>query len=592
MKPTVADVMLERLELWGVRTIYGYPGDGINGFTSALRRAGDRFGFVQTRHEEAAALAACGHAKFGGGLGVCLVTSGPGAIHALNGLYDAKLDHQPVLALAGQQPRTLLGTDSHQEVDLGVLLEDVAHEYVQTAMHPAQVRHLVDRAARIALAERTVTCLIVPNDLQEVEVDGRRSSGPTSTDFTTPVVVPREADLRRAADILNAAKRPAIIVGQGALGATDEVTELADRLGAGAAKALLGKAALSDDEPWVTGAIGLLGTKPSWKLMRRCDALLIVGSSCPYPDFLPREGDARGIQIDVDPRKAGLRYPTEVNLIGDSAATLRALLPMIERRLERVWRDTVEAWVREWWKVTEARAMQPADPLNPQRVLWELSDNLPGDAIVTCDCGTATAWFARDVRLRPGMLASLSGNLMTMGTGVPYALAAKFAHPDRPVVALVGDGAMQMNGNSELITVAKYWREWADPRLVVLVLNNADLNFVTWEQRATHGDAKFAASQDLPDFPYARYAGLLDLKGIRVDAPDEVGPAWREALGADRPVVLEAVVDPDVPPLPPHITFEEAASLTTALLKGDPDARGVVAQSLRELTAGLAPQRR
>ena len=596
MASTVADFVIERLGTWGVGRMYGYPGDGINGFTSALRRAGGRFDFVQVRHEETAALMACAHAKFGGGLGVCLVTSGPGAIHALNGLYDAKLDHQPVLAIAGQQPRSVLGASHYQEVDLGNLFKDVAHEYVHTATHPAQVRHLVDRAVRIALAERTVTCLIVPNDLQELEVERDSLHAPvrgrTSTDYTTPQVLPDEADLHRAADVLNAGKRPAMLVGQGALGATAEVIVVAERLRAGVAKALLGKAVVPDDLPWVTGAIGLLGTRPSWKLMQECDTLLIVGSNMPYAEFLPAEGKARGVQIDIDGRMVGLRFPTEVNLVGDSAATLWALLPLLDGHHDPSWRIEVEAWVKDWWKVLEARAMHDANPLNPQRVFWELSAQLPDDAIVTCDCGTATAWYARDVRLRGAMLGSLSGNLLTMGAGVPYAIAAKFVHPGRPVVALVGDGAMQMNGNNELITVAKYWRRWSDPRLVVLVLNNADLNFVTWEQRATIGDAKFEASQDLPAFPYARYAELLDLKGIRVDDPADVASAWREALSADRPVVVEAIVDPDVPPLPPHVTFDQAASMTKALLKGDPDAAGIVRQSLRELAAGVATHAR
>jgi pyruvate dehydrogenase (quinone) len=595
MAPTVADFLIDRLAAWGVSRIYGYPGDGINGLTSALRRARERFEFVQVRHEEAAALMACAHAKFGGGLGVCLVTSGPGAIHALNGLYDAKLDRQPVLAITGQQPRSVLGASHYQEVDLGSVFKDVAQEYVQTATHPSQLRHLVDRAARIALAERTVTCLIVPNDVQELEVSPASPHGrarpAASSDFTTPRIVPDEGDLHRAAAVLNAGERPAILVGQGALGATDEVIALAERLGAGAAKALLGKTVLPDALPWVTGSIGLLGTRASWTLMQECDTLLIVGSNMPYSEFLPAEGQARAVQIDIDGRNIGLRYPTEVNLVGDSAATLQALLPLLEPYRDDQWRRRVEAWVADWWELLEARAMHAADPLNPQRVFWELSAALPDDAVLTCDCGTATAWYARDVRVRRGMLGSLSGNLLTMGSGVPYAIAAKFVHPDRPVIALVGDGAMQMNGNSELVTVAKYWRRWRDPRLVVLVLNNTDLNFVSWEQRATHGDAKFEASQELPDFPYARYAELLGLDGIRIDDPDQVAPAWQRALTADRPVVLEAIVDPDVPPLPPHITFDQAAAMTKALLKGDPDAAGIIRQSMRELAAGVAPRR-
>jgi pyruvate dehydrogenase (quinone) len=587
----VSDLLVDRLAAWHVRRIYGYPGDGINGLTSALRRAGDRFEFVQVRHEESAALMACAHAKFGGGLGVCMVTSGPGAIHAMNGLYDARLDHQPVLAIVGQQPTTLLGADHHQEVDLGTLMKDVAHEYVQVAMHPAQLRFVVDRAARIALADRTVSCLIVPNDVQELEAEARSSRRPVarhaSSDYTTPRVVPDDFDLERAAAVLNAGERVAMLVGQGALHATDELIDVADQLGAGAAKALLGKAALPDALPWVTGTIGLLGTTPSWKLMQGCDTLLIVGSNTPFSDFLPPEGRARAVQIDIDGRLIGSRFPTEVNLVGDSAETLRALLPRLKLRHDESWRRRVESWTEDWWKVLEARAMHDADPLNPQRVFWELSDHLPEDAIITCDCGTATAWYARDIKVRDGMLASLSGNLMTMGAGIPYAAAAKFVHPDRPVIALVGDGAMQMNGNSELLTIAKYWRRWRDPRLVVLVLNNTDLNFVTWEQRAVHGDARFHASQELPDFPYARYAELIGLEGIRVHDPAHVDPAWHKALNASRPVVIEAVVDPNVPPLPPHITFDQAASLLKAILKGDPDAAEIIRHSMRELAASV-----
>jgi pyruvate dehydrogenase (quinone) len=589
VEPKVADVLIDRLAEWGVRRIYGYPGDGINGLTSALRRAGDRFEFVQVRHEEAAALMACAHAKFGGGLGVCMVTSGPGAIHALNGLYDARLDHQPVLAVVGQQPTSVLGSNHFQEVDLGSLFKDVAHEYVQTATHPAQLRFIVDRAARIALADRTVSCLIVPNDVQEQDAEANPSGGPVprqaSRDYTTPRVWPQQPDLRRAALVLNQGERVAMLVGQGALQASEEVAAVAERLGAGVAKALLGKAVLADELPWVTGSIGMLGTTPSWRLMQECDTLLTIGSNTPFPEFLPPEGQARGVQIDIDGRLIGTRFPNEVNLVGDSAATLRLLLPLLDERPENGWRRRIESWTADWWKVLEARALHETDRLNPQRVFWDLSAHLPDDAIITCDCGTATAWYARDVKLRSGMLASLSGNLVTMGSGVPYAIAAKFLHPGRPVVALVGDGAMQMNGNSELLTIAKYWRRWSDPRLVVLVVNNADLNFVTWEQRATHGDAKFQASQELPDFPYADYAEMLGFKGIRVTDASEVNAGWRTALKADRPVVIDAIVDPNVPPLPPHITFEQVAAMMKAILKGDPERAAVVRESMRQLVA-------
>jgi pyruvate dehydrogenase (quinone) len=383
----------------------------------------------------------------------------------------------------------------------------------------------------------------------------------------------------------------AMLVGAGALHATDEVIAVAERLGAGVAKALLGKAAVPDDLPFVTGSIGLLGTRPSWDLMEDCDTLLLVGSSFPYSEFLPEEGQARAVQIDIDPRMVGIRYPTDVNLVGDSAETLRALIPRLERKADRSWRDQIEKNVADWWDVIEARAMQDAEPLNPQRVFWELSKRLPDDAILTSDSGSAANWFARDLKLRRGMSASLSGNLATMGPGVPYAIGAKFAHPDRPVIALVGDGAMQMNGINELITIAKYWKRWSDPRLVVLVLNNRDLNQVTWEQRAMEGDPKFETSQDLPDFPYADYARMVGLGGIRVDDPDALGAAWDEALASDRPFLLEAVTDPNVPPLPPHITLKQAKAMTFALAKGDPDFGDIVRQTLKDKVSEYLPAR-
>jgi len=598
---TVGDHLLDRLAANGLHRVYGYPGDGINGIMGAMNRAGgaiDGSGpleLIQVRHEEMAAFMACAHAKFTGEVGVCLATSGPGAIHLLNGLYDAKLDHQPVLAIVGQQAMTALGGSYQQEVDLVSLFKDVAHEYVHMATDPAQIRHLVDRAIRIARAERTVTCLIVPNDLQEQDAvpDAPRAHGTVHSGpgYSEPARVPGDAALRQAAEILNTGDRVAILAGAGALHATDELIEVAELLGAGVAKALLGKAAVPDDLPFVTGSIGLLGTKPSWDLMQDCDTLLMVGSSFPYSEFLPEEGAARGVQIDVDPKMIGIRYPMEVNLVGDSAQTLRALIPMLERKADRAWREAVESNVAEWWKVLEARAMNDGDPINPQRVFWELSSRLPENCILSADSGSSANWYARDVRIRRGMKASLSGTLATMGPGVPYAIAAKFAFPDRVAIALVGDGAMQMNGNSELVTVAKYWERWADPRLIVLVLNNRDLNQVTWEQRAMAGDPKFDAAQGLPDFPYAAYAELIGLRGVRVETPEQIGPAWDAALSADRPVVIEAVTDPEIASLPPHITFAQAESLTSALLKRDPDSRNIIRRSFREKIEELLPHR-
>ena len=592
---TVADFLLDRLSAWGVRRVYGYPGDGINALLGALDRARERIDFVQVRHEEMAAFMACGHAKFAGEVGVCMATSGPGAIHLLNGLYDAKLDHQPVVAVVGQQSRAALGGDYQQEVDLVTLFKDVAHEYVQMATHPAQIRHLVDRAVRIALAQKTVTCLIVPNDLasqEAVEVPPHEhGTVHSSVGWSPPRVVPAASELDRAARILNEGQKVAILVGQGAMHATDEVIEVAETTGAGVAKALLGRAAVPDDLPFVTGSIGLLGTRPSWELMNGCDVLLMVGSSFPYSEFLPEEGKARGIQIDIDGRMIGIRYPMDVHLVGDSKETLSALIPLLERKDDRSWREQIERSVEEWWRVMDERAHEEADPLNPQLVFHELSGRLPDECILTSDSGSAANWFARNLRLRRGMMASLSGTLATMGPGVPYAIAAKFAHPSRHVIALVGDGAMQMNGLNELITVAKYWRRWGDARFTVLVLNNRDLNQVTWEQRALQGDPRYDASQDIPDFPYARFAELIGLRGIRVDSPDEVGRAWDEALSADRPCVLEAVVDPEVPPLPPHITFEQAKHFAQAVAAGDPHRGRMIRQSVRQMLDALLPGR-
>lgn len=591
MTTTTSDYLVQRLFDWGVRKVYGYPGDGINGVMGALSREKEKVQFIQARHEEEAAFMACAHAKFTGEVGVCIATSGPGAIHLLNGLYDAKLDHQPVVAIIGQQASSALGADYQQEIDLISLFKDVAHHFVHMASNPSQIRHLVDRALRIALAERTVTCIILPNDVQELDAvaspDRKHGTTFTGLGFSRPDVVPNREDLRRAAEVLNAGKKVAMLVGAGALGAEEEVAIVAELLGAGVAKALLGKAVLADDLPYVTGSIGLLGTKPSWEMMMDCDTLLMVGSGFPYCEFLPKEGQARGVQIDISPRMLGLRYPMEVNLQGDSLLTLRALVPLLQKKGDRQWRDGIEKNVREWWEIMEARAMIPANPINPQRLFWELSPQLPDNCIFTCDSGSAANWYARDLKVRSGMMASLSGGLATMCPGVPYATAAKIDYPERTVIAMVGDGAMQMLGNSCLVTIAKNWRSWSNPHLVILVLNNRDLNQVTWEQRVMNGDAKFAGSQDVPDFPYARYAEMLGLQGIELDDPGQIASAWRTALSANTPVVIDARCDPDVPPLPPHITFEQAKGFMSSLFKGDPNLGGIVKQSAKQMMSTL-----
>ncbi len=591
MSETVGDFVMQRLYGWGVRTVYGYPGDGINGFLGAFERASDKLRFVQVRHEELAAFMATAHAKFSGQVGVCMATSGPGAIHLLNGLYDAAKDNQPVVAIVGQQKRISLGADYQQEVDLQRLFGDVARQFCETCMHPAQARTLIDRAFRIALGTRSVTCVVFPNDVQEEDavMSAPREHGAvyTGLGYTEGRVIPHDRDLDRAAKLLNDASRVAILVGAGALGASREVAEAADRLGAGVAKALLGKAVLPDDLPYVTGAIGLLGTKPSDLMMQNCDALLMIGTSFPYSEWLPSEGQARAVQIDLFHRKLGIRYPVDVLLHGDARESLQALLPRLERKTDRAWRAGIEAAVAEWWQVLEARAHVAADPINPQYVFWALSPRLPDGCILTADSGSSTNWWARDLKLRAGMMASLSGNLATMGPGMPYALAAKFVHPHRPVIATAGDGAMQMNGNNVLIDVAKYWQEWQDPRFIVLVLNNGDLNQVTWEQRVMAGDPKFPDSQQLPEFSFAGYARMLGLEGIEMRTPADVGPGWDAALAARRPVVVEAFTDPEVPPLPPHIEVRQARKLMESLIKGDPRRWRVIKQSAKEMWAGL-----
>jgi pyruvate dehydrogenase (quinone) len=594
MSQTVSDFILERLSEWDIKRIYGYPGDGINGLMGAMDRANGRFEFIRVSHEEMGAFMACAHAKFTGDVGVCMATSGPGAIHLLNGLYDAKMDHQPVVAIVGQQTRKALGGSYQQEVDLISLYKDVAGSYVHMISDPAAARHIVDRAIRIAIAERTVTCIIVPKDVQEldgVEQPPRQHGTVHSgTGYSAPRIVPQPDDLRRAANVLNEGERVAMLVGAGALRAAEEVQQVAELLGAGVAKALLGKAALPDELPYVTGAIGLLGTKPSWNLMANCDTLLMVGSSFPYSEFLPQEGQARAVQIDIDAKMLGIRYPMEVNLHGDSKETLQALIPLLERKEDRSWRHDIENDLHEWWEVLEARAMDTAHPINPQRIFWELSPRLPERSIITSDSGSSANWFARDLKIRRGMMASLSGNLATMCPGVPYAIAAKFAYPDRPVIAAVGDGAMQMLGNNGLVTISRYWRQWKDPRLIILVLNNGDLNQVTWEMRAMSGNPKYEASQFVPDFPYAGLAEMLHLRGIRVNKPEDIGPAWDRALSADCPVVLEAITDPEVPTLPPHITLEQAKNFMWSMVKGDPARGSMFVGSMKQAWDSLVHQ--
>ncbi|MDQ6659656.1 MAG: thiamine pyrophosphate-requiring protein, partial [Chloroflexota bacterium] len=511
----------------------------------------------------------------------------------LNGLYDAKMDHQPVLAIVGQSARSALGGNYQQEVDLLNLFKDVAGEYVHMCTDAVQMRQLVDRACRIAIAERTVTCIIMPKDVQDLDAvekpPHKHNTVHTGIGYSYPYTIPQKQDLQRAADILNEGKKVAILIGAGALDAGSEVTEVADLLGCGVAKALLGKAALPDDLPFVTGGLGLLGTTPSWNMMMNCDTLLMVGSSFPYSEFLPKEGQARGIQIDIDPRMLGLRYPMELNLIGDSVQSLQALIPLLKRKEDRSWRKKIESDIRDWWKTVEARAKESANPINPEYVAWELSPRLPDNAIIGADSGTTANWYGRTIKMRQGMKGSVSGSLASMGAAVPYAIAAKFAYPDRVTIAFTGDGAMQMNGLNELITVEKYWKEWSNPHIIFIVLNNRDLNQVTWEMRIEGGDPRLPMTQSIPDFPYANFAESLGFQGIRVDKPEDVGRAIDEALSANRPAVIDVYTDPNVPTLPPHITFAEAKNYSTALLKGDPDEGGIIKESIKSVVEGIIP---
>ncbi|MEU6064541.1 MULTISPECIES: thiamine pyrophosphate-requiring protein [Streptomyces] len=594
MSTKVSDYVLQRLREWDVEHVFAYPGDGINGLLAAWGRAENHPRFIQSRHEEMSAFEAVGYAKFSGKVGVCAATSGPGAIHLLNGLYDAKLDHVPVVAIVGQTNRSAMGGSYQQEVDLLSLYKDVASDFCEMVTVPQQLPNVLDRALRTAMAQRSVTAVIIPADVQELDYSPPEHAFkmvPSSLGMPHYAPLPADEDLERAADVLNSGGQIAMLIGQGARGARAEVMEVADRLGAGVAKALLGKDALDDDLPYVTGAIGLLGTRPSYEMMRDCDTLLVVGSSFPYTQFLPDFGKARAVQIDIDPHMVGLRYPFEVNLVGDAARTLRMLLPLLDQLEDPAWRKKVEDNVTRWWEVMERRAAVDADPINPEYVAHTLNDLLPENVILTSDSGSAANWYARHLKLRGAMRGSLSGTLATMGPGVPYAIGAKFAHGGRPVIALVGDGAMQMNGMAELITVAKYWPQWQDPRLVVAVFNNHDLNQVTWEMRAMEGAPQFLPSQSIPDVAYADFARSLGLNGMRVEKPDDVAGAWKAALAADRPCVLDFVTDPAVPPIPPHATLDQIEAAAAAVLKGDSDRAAMVRQGFKAKVQEFLPHR-
>ncbi|VXC32926.1 Putative thiamine pyrophosphate-containingprotein YdaP [Arthrobacter sp. 9V] len=572
---TVSDLMVERLQNWGVERVYGYSGDGINGFMGALRRSLDKIEFVQARHEEAAAFMAVGHGKYTGGVGVVTSTQGPGAVHLLNGLYDAKMDSVPVVAIIGQQSTTVLGSAYMQEIDLLTLFKDVAAQFAQLASSPEQVPMLIDRAFRTALETKSPCVVIVPHDIQTAEapeLEQEHGIVVTAPLWHPARVMPRDQELDAAAKILSKGERIALFVGQGARGAQKEVVALAEKLDAGITTSLLGKPYVDETLPNAVGTMGHLGTTASAFLLENCDTLLIIGSNDPWTEFYPKPGSAKAVQIDIDGRKIANRYPVEVGLVGDAAETLTALTARLEAKEQpsrSIWRADVEEQVRAWDRLSEERANVPAEPVNPELVVRELSGRLPGNAQLSIDVGSCVYWYARQLILPPGVPAHLSGTLASMGCAIPYGLAAKLAHADRPLVALAGDGGMQMLGVAELITVAHRWRDWADPRFVVCVFNNRDLAEVSWEQRETEAEPRFPDSQEIPDFPYAAYAELLGLAGIRVEDPAKLGDAWDYALSADRPAVIEVLTDPDIPLLPPFPAGAEKLEGMRSALAGE-----------------------
>jgi pyruvate dehydrogenase (quinone)/pyruvate oxidase len=575
---TAADVLIESLLDWGVDVVFGLPGDGINGIMEALRIRRDKIRFIQVRHEEAAAFMACGYAKFTGKLGVCLATSGPGGIHLLNGLYDAKLDSQPVLAITGLQFHDLIGTYTQQDVALDKLFMDVC-VYNERIMGPTHVENVTDLACRTALAYRGVAHITIPVDSQEQEVKSRQRSMRNvphhSSDISARSArLPDQADLQRAADILNGGKKVAILAGRGALDATDELEQTAELLAAPIIKALLGKAAVPDDSPYTTGGIGLLGTRPSQEAMEDCDTLLIVGSSFPYIEFMPKPGQAKGVQIELDPKRIGLRFPVEVGLVGDSRNTLRELIPLLRRKEDRTFLQAAQAGMKDWWEVMEKRATRRDKPMKPQVVAWELGKQLRNDAIVSCDSGTIATWWARQVPVKRGQMHTLSGNLATMAPGLPYTIAAQVAYPTRQCVAFVGDGGFSML-MADFVTAVKYKL----PIKVVIVKNNT-LGQIKWEQMVFLGNPEYGV--DLHPIDFAEFAHACGGIGFTVDDPNHCGQVMERFLNAPGPAVLQAVVDPLEPPLPPKVRAEQALHFAESLARGEPNRSKIALTALSD----------
>jgi pyruvate dehydrogenase (quinone) len=588
---TVSDFVIDRLIEWDLHRYYGYPGDGIGGFDGALERAErakKQFRYIRPEHEELAAFMACAHAKFTGDIGVCIVTSGPGAVHATNGLYDALMDNQPVVAIVGQQGRVSLNSDAQQEINLERLYQDVAG-FVQTVATPEHAQMVVDRAVRIAKAERCPTVVILPADVQNLEMQEPELShwvSRTGVGHPSTRVTPPSGELQRAADVLNRGKKLAMLVGEGALDATDELLAVAERRGAGIITTILAKGAVPGDVPYHTQQLGLLGSRPSYQMMRDCDTLLMIGSNYPYAEFLPATGQARGVQIDAKAAHLSLRYPMDVNLLGDAKSTLAALLPLLEQTDDLDWQHGVADGMKTWDRVTERQANTKSKPINPRYAYQTLNNHLPENAIVTCDAGSTADWYGQYIKLGRNMMGNLSGRLASMLAAMPYAVSAKFAFPDRPVVCTIGDGAFQMLGMNQMFTLQRHWKTWDDPRFIVFILHNNDLTQVSWEMREA-GDPRYDTSQLVEDMNYADYAKLYGLTGIRVDKPKELDDAWKQAFSADRPVLVDVRTDPNEPPLPPHISYSQAKGYVESLLKRDPAAGSVIGNSLRSVAAGL-----
>jgi pyruvate dehydrogenase (quinone) len=590
-KATVSDFVIQRIKEWGVTRVFGFPGDGIGEFDGALGKAdrdGDGLKYVRPTHEEICSLMATAHAKFTGEVGVCVATSSPGAFHMINGLYDAKMDNQPVVAVVGQQGLNSLGTFTQQENNLERVLADVA-VYVQTIVSPQQAQAVIDTAFRTARVRLGPAVIILPHDVQGMPmVEPAAATWVSRSSAVAPSIsiVPPESEILKAAAIINAGEKVTFLVGHGANGATDEVLEAAKLAGAGIITALRGKQVVPSDVPFHSQQLGLLGSLPSLHQMNDCDTLVLLGTNYPYGQFLPKSGHARAIQVDLKPEQMGLRYPTELNLWGDVKATLAALIPHLDAKTDLSWQNTVVDEMVEWENEMEAQAMlNYEDGVNPRRVFHELNKRLPEHAIVTADAGTTADWYGHHIRLRRGMMGDLSGRLASMLAAMPYAVAAKFAYPDRPVVCTIGDGAFQMLGMNELITIKKYLKEWDNPQLIIMVVHNDDLSQVSWEMRTEDGNPVWRTSQDVESVDYAGWAELLGFTGIRVKSNDEVEAAWDAAFANRGVTLIDAYCSRNVPPLPPHITVEFAKKTGEALLKGDPFELGVIRDSAQALVA-------